>query len=416
MVDVINDGYSATPWKKGDVLTAEKLNKIETAISQIVDRFKGYKQNEGGTASEPDTSVTLATYGTLSGLITEHNISNTKTIQSITQDENGVLHLTTQSIAKANTPAQGEATFGIVKAGTNLTTDNGIISLIDNPSISNGLSIANGLSVSGNTELGSSVSDGNGNVTNGTTIIQGAATLNNTLYVSGTTQLNGGITNGLNITGTLNITGNTTLGVAVSDNQNNLTYGTTTINGITNIYNKATINSLEVTNTTKLVGGIINGLNVIGGLNIEGNTELGTYNQNNLTYGTTTIHGAAILNNTLSVTGATTLNEVTLTGALTIGSGGSVPSSWKLTDTTYSSGDNYITIDNNNQISLNTNSFISDLTAAGVDGTSLPSVAGVIDYCSNLIPDFPSQNGTYVLKFTKTDNNVSLEWVAEGGE
>ena len=232
--------YTPHGWVKGNVLTAELLNASENALKEVVDRVNG-KTGEGNL--DPSSSIATQQYviNAINALDFDYeNTDNLKTISTINQANGQIQSVTCQDIGKANGEGN-EATFGIVKAGTNLSANNGILSVIDNPTFNTKIQVG---TITSPTDQNASIfytpatfnrsatfnstSTFNNDIT---TAANKATTLGGTLTVTGTSTFNNTLTvNGnyeTSLGGALSVTGNSTLNgtLTVANNQS------TTLNG-----------------------------------------------------------------------------------------------------------------------------------------------------------------------------------------
>lgn len=207
------------------------------------------------------------------------------------------------------------------------TTDTSISG--DRLSISNnsGITISNKstFEISGDTL---NVKETNFNVT-GTSTFNGNATINGNATVTGNTALKAASMTSAAVSGTLNVTGNTTLGNAsvggtlgVAGNTTlsnaNVTgilgvSGNTTVNGATTLKNTTVNGTLNVTGATTLANATVGG-----NLTANGNTTLKATTMDSASVnGGLNVSGASSLNS-VSVSGASTLNTLTVNGASTM--------------------------------------------------------------------------------------------------
>ena len=207
------------------------------------------------------------------------------------------------------------------------TTDTSISG--DRLSISNnsGITISNKstFEISGDTL---NVKETNFNVT-GTSTFNGNATINGNATVTGNTALKAASMTSAAVSGTLNVTGNTTLGNAsvggtlgVAGNTTlsnaNVTgilgvSGNTTVNGATTLKNTTVNGTLNVTGATTLASATVGG-----NLTANGNTTLKATTMDSASVnGGLNVNGASSLNS-ISVSGASTLNTLTVNGASTM--------------------------------------------------------------------------------------------------
>lgn len=203
-------------------------------------------------------------------------------------------------------------------------------------------SLKSTLAVTGATTLSNTLTVTSGTTLNSTLITKGAATLHNTLTVKeagtfektlsviGDTTLsaNLNVAQNTSVGGTLNVTGATTLNNTLTTKGNTLLEGTLTVNLDTLVKSNLTVNG-----AANIVGGVtITGalsttsitnsgniqsktLNVLQNTSIGGTlavTGASTLTGNVLMNGTLRVVGATQLDNTLSVLGAATINDLTV--------------------------------------------------------------------------------------------------------
>jgi phosphoheptose isomerase len=170
----------------------------------------------------------------------------------------------------------------------------------------------------------------------GTLNVTGATTLNDTLDVTGATTLNDtlDVTNATTLNSTLDVTGATTLndtldvtGATTLNSTLDVT-GATTLNDTLDVTNATTLNStLDVTGATTLNDtlDVTNATTLNSTLDVTNATTLNS---------TLDVTGATTLNDTLDVTGATTLNDtLDVTNATTLNSTLDVTGATTLNDT-----------------------------------------------------------------------------------
>lgn len=227
-------------WATGDIITKERLNNIQNRINQLGQFANGLNFISSTSANTSGSGTYIATTAYVDSKATDlnnkinsldssiTNSSDIKTIDTLTQTDGKVTGITFKDIGKAN-----NSTYGVVKVGTNLTSNDGIISLVASPSIAGNFTAGGTLSVTGTSTLTGAVTLQNNLSVTGTSTLTGAATLGSNLSVAGTSTLTGAVTlgNNLSIAGTA--TFNNTL--TVTNNQ------ATTLNG-----------TLEVNKTTTL--------------------------------------------------------------------------------------------------------------------------------------------------------------------
>ena len=314
--------YTPNGWSKGNVLTAEKLNASENALKAVIERVNG-KTTEGNL--EPSES--LATKADITTEINKldfdfTNDSNLQTISTLSQANGKIVEVTCQEIAKAN-GSGNEATLGVVKAGTNLSANNGTLSVIDNPNF------ASNLTVNGTSTLNSTVTITNTNSLENALEVTGKSIFSGRTQIGTITDVQGSSTtvgNDLIVLYSKNIQFGISNNVPANNNAVTNFYGTTNINGILNI-GKATVDN-EITTYTGTVTFNANDTTIHGNTTIDsltatlvGDTTIGAAASNNILHGTTTIDnlivGTATTNNgttTYSGTAIFNVGDVTLHG------------------------------------------------------------------------------------------------------
>ena len=304
--------YTPNGWSKGNVLTAEKLNASENALKAVVDKVNG-KTTEGNL--EPSES--LATKADITTEINKldfdfTNNNNLQTLSTLSQANGKIVEVTCQEIGKAN-GSGNEATFGIIKAGTNLSANNGTLSVIDNPNF------AGNLTVSGTSTLNSTVAITNTNSLENALEVTGKSIFSGRTQIGTITDVQGSsatVGNDLIVIYSKNIQFGIPNNVPANNNAVTNFYGTTNINGILNI-GKATVDN-EITTYTGTVTFNANNTTIHGNTTIDaltatliGDTTIGTTASNNILHGTTTI------DNLIVGTATTSNGKTTYSGTAT---------------------------------------------------------------------------------------------------
>ena len=277
--------------------------------------------------------------------------------------------------------------------GTNLTINESVVNITGDTSI-NGT-----VNASGEATLG-----GDLNVSGSTFIktnldVIGNVTVGGTAVIEGKTIIN----DVLNVTGATNISGKTTIdnGLDVTGSAN--IEGTATING------KATVNNaIDVSGAANIKGETVLGSNltVNGNTSVGGNTTLGndvtadttTLNSKLVANGTATIAGETTINNNLTVTGSSSVGkELSVGGAATLGSTLNVTDAATLNSSLTVGGSATL----NSTLSVANNTNIGN--NLGVSGTST----------LNGLATLNSGTAAHV-KFTHGQFDADKEWNASG--
>lgn len=154
------------------------------------------------------------------------------------------------------------------------------------------------------------------------TISNTATNLSTTLGVTGNTTIGGTIdvTGATTLSSTLDVTSNTTIGGTLGVTGASTLSGPLTVTGVTGITgNTSVTGTLNVTSNTQIGGtlGVTSNASVSGGLTVNNATLLknnATIQQNLAVSGTSTLTGNSTLGGTLSVTGTSTLTGNTSLG------------------------------------------------------------------------------------------------------
>ena len=277
--------------------------------------------------------------------------------------------------------------------GTNLTINESVVNITGDTSI-NGT-----VNASGEATLG-----GDLNVSGSTFIktnldVIGNVTVGGTAVIEGKTIIN----DVLNVSGATNISGKTTIdnGLDVTGSAN--IEGTATING------KATVNNaIDVSGAANIKGETVLGSNltVNGNTSVGGNTTLGndvtadttTLNSKLVANGTATIAGETTINNNLTVTGSSSVGkELSVGGAATLGSTLNVTDAATLNSSLTVGGSATL----NSTLSVANNTNIGN--NLGVSGTST----------LNGLATLNSGTAAHV-KFTHGQFDADKEWNASG--
>lgn len=374
--------YTRSTWKSGDILTATRLNNIESQIMNLTKVFVAENDSDRYVASK--------------------------------------------------------SAWGIVKIANNgnFSISNGVLDLVASPSFTNitasGTASMATLSASGNATIG-----GNLTVTSkmsvGTTITFAvAATASNTFTATGLATLNGGLsTTNASVSGTLGVTGVTTL-QAVNANNISVTNGITT-NRATLSTTLDTYNALDLipeSRLTSYVGATLGNISITAGDGLTGGGSLSVTRTLSLMPATTSSIGGIKVGANLSIS-----NDGTLSGnyaAASTSAAGlmSAEDKTKLDglSTVASSGNYEDLVGAPTALSAFSNDVpyvTSNEISRKVD---MPYAAGT--YCLQVIedennnfssvwtamPPLPSFNGTYQLQVTMNNDIPTYSWIRSGGE
>lgn len=374
--------YTRSTWKSGDILTATRLNNIESQIMNLTKVFVAENDSDRYVASK--------------------------------------------------------SAWGIVKIANNgnFSISNGVLDLVASPSFTNitasGTASMATLSTSGNATIG-----GNLTVTNkmsvGTTITFAVATTASKAFTAtGLATLNGGLnTTNASLSGTLGVTGVTTL-QAVNANNISVTNGITT-NRATLSAALDTYNALDLipeSRLTSYVGSTLGNISITAGDGLTGGGSLSVTRTLSLMPATTSSIGGVKVGANLSIS-----NDGTLSGnyaAASTSAAGLMSAGDKAKldglSTVASSGRYEDLVDAPTALSAFTND-VSYVTSNEISRKiDMPDVAGT--YCLQVVedennnfssvwttmPPLPSFNGTYQLQVTMNNDIPTYSWVRSGGE
>ena len=374
--------YTRSTWKSGDILTATRLNNIESQIMNLTKVFVAENDSDRYVASK--------------------------------------------------------SAWGIVKIANNnnFSISNGVLDLVASPSFTNitasGTASMATLSASGNATIG-----GNLTVTSkmsvGTTITFAVATTaSSTFTATGLATLNGGLsTTNASVSGTLGVTGVTTL-QAVNANNISVTNGITT-NRATLSTALDTYNALDLipeSRLTSYIGSTLGNISITAGDGLTGGGSLSVTRTLSLKPATTSSIGGIKVGTNLSIS-----NDGTLSGnyaAASTSAAGlmSAEDKTKLDglSTVASSGNYEDLVGAPTALSAFSNDVpyvTSNEISRKVD---MPYAAGT--YCLQVIedennnfssvwtamPPLPSFNGTYQLQVTMNNDIPTYSWIRSGGE
>jgi hypothetical protein len=270
----------------GDTITFSSNNNVVVSISNAnIDISTA--QNISNTASPAFANLSIANSATVSGNLSGGNL----TVLGITTLDGNI------SVGQ-NANIAGNLTVNDVMAGNIFTGNISGTSLL----------ITGGTALEGNLQVGSSIVVGNALTIEGNLVANQNANIAGNLVVNQNANIAGNLTAGnINLTGVLNldnlnISGNATIG------ENLATGGNATIG-------ENLIVSSNANSTSTATGAII----TEGGLGVLGNIYVG---ENIFSYGTFTSLGAAVVGQSMTVTGALTvyggLTQLMVEGASTL--------------------------------------------------------------------------------------------------
>lgn len=374
--------YTRSTWKSGDILTATKLNNIESQIMNLTKVFVA--------ENDSDRYVT------------------------------------------------SKNAWGIVKIAnnSNFSASNGVLDLVASPSFTNitasGTASMATLSASGNATIGGNLTVTNKMSVGATITFAVAATASNTFTATGLATLNGGLsTTNASLSGTLGVTGVTTL-QAVNANNISVTNGITT-NRATLTAALDTYNALDLipeSRLTSYVGSTLGSISITAGDGLTGGGSLSVTRTLSLMPATTSSIGGIKVGANLSIS-----NDGILSGnyaVATTSAAGLMSASDKTKldglSTVASSGSYEDLVDAPTALSAFTNDVpyvTSNEISRKID---MPDVAGT--YCLQVVedennnfssiwavmPPLPSTNGTYQLQVTMNNDIPTYSWIRSGGE
>lgn len=375
--------YTRSTWKSGDILTATKLNNIESQIMNLTKVFVAENDADRYVASKSD--------------------------------------------------------WGIIKIANNdnFAIDNGILNFIASPSFTNitasGTINGAALTISGNSTLNGNLTITNKFLVSDAITLRLATTVSNTLSVTGAAALNGGMsTTNATVSGTLGVTGETTLG-AVNARSLAVTNGITT--------NKATLSAapasyaaLDLIPESRLEN-YIGGISISAGNGLEGGGALSASRTLTAKLGANLAFdadGAIIGNYSVASTSANGLMSAEDKSKLNgIAAGADVGTITGITMNGTSKGTSGV-VDLGTVITdVSEKANSADLAAVALSGNyddlenalPIPRMAG--SYYLNVsvsndeytyiwadMPDLPGQDGIYNLQVTVNNNVPVYTWVA----
>lgn len=390
--------YTRSTWKSGDILTATKLNNIESQIMNLTKVFVAENDADRYVASKSD--------------------------------------------------------WGIIKIANNdnFAIDNGILNFIASPSFTNitasGTINGAALTISGNSTINGNLTITNKFLVSDAITLRLATTVSNTLTVTSTAALNGGMsTTNATVSGTLGVTGVTTL-QAVNANNIAVTNGITA-NQVTLSNALATYNTLDLIPEGRLenyVSTTLSNISITAGTGLTGGGTLASTRTISLSPATTSTLGGIQVGDNLAITNegilsgnyqvATTSTDGLLSAAdkTTIDALQLVATSGSYNDltnrptnvSTWQNDAGYLTsstlanaldsVDDNEQplVPLATKISAPDQTGAYF----VRVIAGENDTKTVVwgsMPDMPTTAGTYQLQVTVENDTISYAWI-NGGE
>lgn len=390
--------YTRTTWKSGDILTATKLNNMESQILSLTKVF----------VAENDADRYVAS----------------------------------------------KSAWGIIKIANNdnFTIENGILNFQASPSFVN-------LTASGNISAANISASGNITITNNLIVtdkiiaaeaitLSLATTISSTLTVAGTTTLTGDLSaSNASLSGTLGVTGVTTL-QAVNANNIAVTNGITS-NQVTLSNALATYNTLDLIPEGRLenyVSTTLSNISITAGTGLTGGGTLASTRTISLSPATTSTLGGIQVGDNLAITNegilsgnyqvATTSTNGLLSAAdkTKLDALQSVATSGSYNDltnrptnvSTWQNDAGYLTsstlanaldsVDDNEQPLIPLTTKVSAPDAAGA--YFLRVIAGENDTKTGVwgsMPDLPTTAGTYQLQVTVENDTISYAWI-NGGE
>ena len=374
--------YTRTTWTAGDVLTAVKLNNIENQILKLTNVF-------------------------------------------ITNNDSD------RYVASKNA-------WGIVKIANNgnFSVSNGVLDLVASPSFTNitasGTASMATLSASGNATIGGTLTV-TSKMSIGTTITFAVATTASKAFTAtGLATLNGGLnTTDVSVSGTLGVTGVTTL-QAVNANNISVTNGITT-NRATLSAALDTYNALDLipeSRLTSYVGSTLGNISITAGDGLTGGGSLSVTRTLSLMPATTSSIGGIKVGANLSIS-----NDGILSGnyaAASTSAAGLMSAGDKAKldglSTVASSGRYEDLVDAPTALSAFSND-VPYVTPNEISSkVDMPYIAGT--YCLQVVedennnfssvwtamPPLPSFNGTYQLQVTMNNDIPTYSWIRSGGE
>lgn len=374
--------YTRSTWKSGDILTATRLNNIESQVMNLTKVFVAENDSDRYVASKN-------AWGTV-------------------------------KIANNN----------------NFSISNGVLDLVASPSFTNitasGTASMATLSASGDATIGGSLTVTNKMSVGMTITFAVAATASNTFTATGLATLNGGLnTTNASLSGTLGVTGVTTL-QAVNANNISVTNGITT-NRATLTAALDTYNALDLipeSRLTSYVGSTLGSISITAGDGLTGGGSLSVTRTLSLAPASTSSIGGIKVGANLSIS-----NDGILSGnyaAASTSAAGLMSASDKTKldglSTVASSGSYEDLVDAPTALSAFSNDVpyvTSNEISRKVD---MPYAAGT--YCLQVtedennnfssvwteMPPLPSFNGTYQLQVTMNNDIPTYSWIRTGGE
>lgn len=374
--------YTRSTWKSGDILTATRLNNIESQIMNLTKVFVAENDSDRYVASK--------------------------------------------------------SAWGIVKIANNgnFSISNGVLDLVASPSFTNitasGTASMATLSASGNATIGGTLTVTN-KMSVGTTITFAVATTASKAFTAtGLATLNGGLnTTNASLSGTLGVTGVTTL-QAVNANNISVTNGITTnraaLSAALDTYNA--LDLIPESRLTSYVGSTLGNISITAGDGLTGGGSLSVTRTLSLMPATTSSIGGVKVGANLSIS-----NDGILSGnyaAATTSAAGLMSAGDKTKldglSTVASSGSYEDLVNAPTSLSAFTNDVpyvTSNEISRKID---MPDVAGT--YCLQVVedennnfssvwtamPPLPSFNGTYQLQVTMDNDIPTYSWTRTGGE